>query len=489
MDKRAHNEIKENRARLRPIIETIIFCGKQNIALRGHRDDGHKIEENGVFSANDGNFRALLQYRIQSSDEELRQHLEKCNKNASYISKTIQNQIISIIGKLILKQIIEEVKQAHFYTVLLDKTSEPNSEKSIFFCDACFHVLLLILADISNVEQASLCTRYILNEQIHEKFLMFIPVSDRSGAGLANLIINTVLVLGLDLSFCVGQGYDGCSAMSGYIKGCQAVIREKYPHILYVHCASHSFNLVISDSCEIRSIQNTVGTIKEVYNFVRSSSVRSQIFEELSLEAYNRQTIILNENIKASSLQSSKSENSTIEVRSKKVKLANVCITRWVDRHIAIETFNSLFPVVAELLTNLMKMTDRESSVRSNLFYGAISSSEFLCSLPILNKLLSFTTNVAHILQVIQMKRNEPDEEYKYLFEEAQDLAKYTETIIEMPRVVKRQINRDNIPASFANEYFKLNIFIPLLDHLIVAIKDRFSEHVKKSSSYFMSYS
>ncbi|CAF4804292.1 unnamed protein product [Rotaria magnacalcarata] len=198
MDKRAHNEIKENRARLRPIIETIIFCGKQNIALRGHRDDGHKIEENGVFSANDGNFRALLQYRIQSSDEELRQHLEKCNKNASYISKTIQNQIISIIGKLILKQIIEEVKQAHFYTVLLDKTSEPNSEKSIFFCDACFHVLLLILADISNVEQASLCTRYILNEQIHEKFLMFIPVSDRSGAGLANLIINTVLVLGKD---------------------------------------------------------------------------------------------------------------------------------------------------------------------------------------------------------------------------------------------------------------------------------------------------
>ncbi|CAF4485595.1 unnamed protein product [Rotaria magnacalcarata] len=170
-------------------------------------------------------------------------------------------------------------------------------------------------------------------------------------------------------------------------------------------------------------------------------------------------------------------------------------------------------------------MKDRESSVRSNLFYGAISSSEFLCSFPILNKLLSFTTNVARslpnskidlmtcisniedILQGIQMKRNEPDEEYKYLFEEAQDLAKYTETIIKMPRVVKRQINRDNIPASSAYEYFKLNIFIPLLDHFIVAIfiplldhfivaifiplldhfivaiKDRFSEHVKKAAA------
>jgi hypothetical protein len=28
--------------------------------------------------------------------------------------------------------------------------------------------------------------------------------------------------------------------------------------------------------------------------------------------------------------------------------------------------------------------------------------------------------------------------------------------------------------------FFKLNIFIPLLDYFLVAIKDRFSEHVKK---------
>lgn len=33
-------QIEENRARLKPIIESIIFLGRQNIALRGHRDDG-----------------------------------------------------------------------------------------------------------------------------------------------------------------------------------------------------------------------------------------------------------------------------------------------------------------------------------------------------------------------------------------------------------------------------------------------------------------
>ena len=48
--------------------------------------------------------------------------------------------------------------------------------------------------------------------------------------------------------------------------------------------------------------------------------------------------------------------------------------------------------------------------------------------------------NIEDILQVIQMIRDEPDDEYKFLYEEAQELAKYTETVIEMPRIVKRQV-------------------------------------------------
>ena len=106
-----------------------------------------------------------------------------------------------------------------------------------------------------------------------------------------------------------------------------------------------------------------------------------------------KKAIISNENIGTASLQSSK--NSTIKVTNKKVKLVNVCETRWVDRHVAVETFNSLYSVVIELLIDLIKSKDRELSVKSNLLYSAISSSEFLCSLTMLNKLLSFTINVA----------------------------------------------------------------------------------------------
>jgi len=38
-------EIKLNRSRLIPIIECVVLCGRQEIALRGHRDSG-KINGN-----------------------------------------------------------------------------------------------------------------------------------------------------------------------------------------------------------------------------------------------------------------------------------------------------------------------------------------------------------------------------------------------------------------------------------------------------------
>ena len=67
-------QIIENRLKLAPIIETIIFCGRQGLALRGHRDFGNfQLEDP---DENDGNFRALLRYRVKGGDETLKHHLE-----------------------------------------------------------------------------------------------------------------------------------------------------------------------------------------------------------------------------------------------------------------------------------------------------------------------------------------------------------------------------------------------------------------------------
>lgn len=54
---------------LRMIVESVILCGKQNIPLRGHRDDSTST------SSNKGNFWAILNL-LASHDKELAEHIK-----------------------------------------------------------------------------------------------------------------------------------------------------------------------------------------------------------------------------------------------------------------------------------------------------------------------------------------------------------------------------------------------------------------------------
>jgi len=66
-------QVLENRTKLFSIIETIILCGHQNIALRGHRDTGYIYDNDSL--VNDGNFRSLLRFKAQT-DSTLKIHLQ-----------------------------------------------------------------------------------------------------------------------------------------------------------------------------------------------------------------------------------------------------------------------------------------------------------------------------------------------------------------------------------------------------------------------------
>ncbi|CAF1539674.1 unnamed protein product [Adineta ricciae] len=94
----------DNRERVKPIIRTIILCGQNNIPLRGHRDDGDLNLNSDSIVACEGNFRALLRYRVDGGDSILAQHL----------SKATQNELIEVCGEFIREKAIEEVKQAKF---------------------------------------------------------------------------------------------------------------------------------------------------------------------------------------------------------------------------------------------------------------------------------------------------------------------------------------------------------------------------------------
>ena len=129
-----------------------------------------------------------------------------------------------------------------------------------------FFVLADETTDISCQEQLSLCARCLNDDfAIEECFLQFVPITDLSGKNLASTIITKLSQFGINVSKMRGQGYDG--AMSGKLNGAQAHIREIIPTALNVHCAAHSLNLAVSNSCDLPPIRNCMGTIASVYNF------------------------------------------------------------------------------------------------------------------------------------------------------------------------------------------------------------------------------
>lgn len=82
IDSGLKKQIEQNRKKLIPIIDTIVMCGRQGLALRGHRDHGPIEINNEEPIDNDGNFQTLLRFRVKAGDEDLRRHFETQSLNA-----------------------------------------------------------------------------------------------------------------------------------------------------------------------------------------------------------------------------------------------------------------------------------------------------------------------------------------------------------------------------------------------------------------------
>ena len=161
-------------------------------------------------------------------------------KNCTMISKTIQNDLIVCMGSVIKDIIIDRIKTAQFYTLLLDETT-----------------------DVSKSSQLTVCIQYVdvKDCKLQEDFVGFFTVKDATGEGLKLLLLSILKKSGLSLENLRGQGYDEGSNMSGRFEGLQALIHTDQPLAIYCHCYSHSLNLVLSKSCQMQPFLNMFGTV------------------------------------------------------------------------------------------------------------------------------------------------------------------------------------------------------------------------------------
>ena len=254
-----HKEnIKKAREAITPIVDTLKLCGRQNIPLRGHKDSTKNHPEVGKSGlTNSANFVELLMYRVRGGDKTLENHLHNAPRNAKYTAPDIRNELMECCRDLIVKQLVLEVKESRYYSILADEAT--------YF---------------SMKEQLALIFRFVdRKNNIRQEFVSFLECSyGLSGQSLYRTIKEFLASAGIDISDCRGQDYDGAGAVAGKNQGLSVHGLRVNPKALYTHCSCHRLNLAVVASCGKQHVRNLMLILRKSHIFsIRQFHVKTAL--------------------------------------------------------------------------------------------------------------------------------------------------------------------------------------------------------------------
>ncbi|XP_065675776.1 uncharacterized protein LOC136091983 [Hydra vulgaris] len=149
---------------LKVVIDSIMFCAKNNLAFRG--------SSNYIGEPKSGIFLNTIEL-IARYHHLLAEHITNVKlkqKSVSHFSPQIQNELIELVGRMVKSEIVTRIKKAKYYSILFDCTP-----------------------DLSHKEQMSEIIRYVCVTDgecsIEESFLDFIESHQKTGVGLASEIL------------------------------------------------------------------------------------------------------------------------------------------------------------------------------------------------------------------------------------------------------------------------------------------------------------
>lgn len=120
------------------VVEVIKFLGTKGLPFRG---DNEQFNKN-----NNGNFLGTLEL-LAKFDPFIAQHIEKYGNRGkgtpSYLSSTIYEELLLLMKNDIIKIILEELKRAKYYSLIVDYTP-----------------------DLANVDQLVIALRYVLPSSV-----------------------------------------------------------------------------------------------------------------------------------------------------------------------------------------------------------------------------------------------------------------------------------------------------------------------------------
>ena len=100
-------------------------------------------------------FRGLIRFRAEAGDVNLRDFLKSSPGNATYMSKTVQNNLVSSIGSMIQQEVVKRANASGAFAIVVDETR-----------------------DVSSKEQMFLCVRYVHEGKVRKDFVAFVDAPE-----------------------------------------------------------------------------------------------------------------------------------------------------------------------------------------------------------------------------------------------------------------------------------------------------------------------
>lgn len=417
-----HNEsVRENRKMIKHLINMIIFLSTQELAFRGNDET--------VESDNQGNFKELAKFGA-TLDESFNKFIDPSQSSVfTGLSKTIQNELIDSVKKVVMEKIHTEINDASCFSWEIDETT-----------------------DISCFSQMSVIFRFILNGKVMERFLGFFNVSEgKTASDIFNVLTQNFGHFNIETKL-IGQTYDGAAVMAGELNGLQRKIKSIAPQALFTHCYAHKLNLVL---------QNSSKKIKECRIFFSNLSGFSAFFTKST-----KRTNLLD--------------------RICKKRLPSNSETRWNFKSRAVNILSdsrtNLIEVFDHIIEHLDQWDDisiRESTGLKNL----LTDFEFVFLLLTFNLIFTYTDPVFAIIQnrlsditycneritslLNTLKQFRTDESYfTNIYSKARDI----------PDIIPPSTKRRKVSDLSDNSLTMKRLFLEIFDLIINQIEIRFKD-------------
>lgn len=346
--------VDQNRDYFTKIIKYIRWFCLQEVAFRG-------VEEHDDESDKRGNFRELmeLEFELHSEFDAQRQAIKsQYSIHTDYLSKTIYNEFITIMSSQVKEAIFQEVASTKFFSVIVDECK-----------------------DVCNFEQLSLCLRYSIGSRPIERFVRIAHLSE--GSYTAQDIVKEVEKLVTELvgfgCMLTGLGADGASVMSGEWAGVQALLKQNYPWLIYIHCVAHRLNLVVVKS--LKGTCKNILTLVDKLHSLFSSAKTNDIFVQIQ--------------------QQSKVKVMAMPERSE---------TRWSSMFYVLDVLCTRYKEILMTLVKRAADTDDPAIIAGGL-YHKLASGEMILTCVVMKKALAITTNLSDLLQSSQLEWTNAAEE------------------------------------------------------------------------------